>query len=135
MDKKVIAIIVVAIVVGIIAIVGVSLNNDNDSMVDNDYTSISTDTFVGQVIANDKYQITVIPNEEELIRQYSFEIINVIINQNTKIYIDNEEVAIEDINVGDTVKVTFDGKIYDVKPGKIVAQRLDVTPKVVKEEQ
>lgn len=135
MDKKVIAIIVVAIVVGIIAIVGVSLNNDNDSMVDNDYTSISTDTFVGQVIANDKYQITVIPNEEELIRQYSFEIINAIINQNTKIYIDNEEVTIEDINVGDTVKVTFDGKIYDVKPGKIVAGRLDVTPKVIEEEQ
>ena len=135
MDKKVIAIIVVAIVVGIIAIVGVSLNNDNDSMVDNEYTSISTDTFVGQVIANDKYQITVIPNEEELIRQYSFEIINAIINQNTKIYIDNGEVAVEDISVGDTVKVTFDGKIYDVKPGKIVAQRLDVTPKVTEEEQ
>ena len=32
-------------------------------------------------------------------------------------------------------KVTFDGKIYDVKPGKIVAGRLDVTPKVVEEEQ
>ena len=135
MDKKVIVIIAVAIIVGIIAIVGVSLNNEEENMVDNEYTSISTDTFAGQVIANDKYQITVIPNEEELIRQYSFEIINAIINQNTKIYIDNEEVTIEDINVGDIVIVTFDGKIYDVKPGKIVAGRLDVTPKVIEEEQ
>lgn len=135
MDKKVIIIITVSIVVGIIAIVGVSLNNDNENMIDNDYTSISTDTFVGQIIANDKYQITVIPNEEELIRQYSFEIINVVINKNTKMYIDNGEVAIENINVGDTVKVTFDGKIYDVKPGKIIAQKLDVTPKVVEEEK
>ena len=70
-----------------VIILGIVLlfNQDNNNVGnDNQYTNISSDEFIGTIIANDNYQITVIPNEDELIRQSSFDIINVAISENTK---------------------------------------------------
>lgn len=134
MNKKII-LIVIAVVLVIIGIVAVVINNENSQeQLDNQYTNISVDTFVGTVIAIDLYQVTIIPNEDELIRQSSFEIINAVLTENTKVYNKEVEDEVGNISVGDSVKVTFDGKIYEVKPGKIIAQRIDLMKKANIEE-
>lgn len=123
MNKKT----VIGIVIAIIAILGIVMfvNQDNSNGGnEKQYTNISSDEFTGTIIANDNYQITVVPNEDELIRQSSFDIINVVISENTKIYLGESQVTIDDVNVNDVIKVTFDGKIYEVKPGKIIAQEI-----------
>ncbi len=130
--QKIIAIIIAVILIIAIGIIAIGLiNNNNNSNIDNNqYTNISEDTFIGTVISNDKYQVTIVPNEDELIRQSSFEIVNAVISENTKIYLGQSELNIEELFKGDVVKVTFDGKIYEVKPGKIIAQKIEVLEEV-----
>lgn len=134
MNKKVMAILI-AIIVIIAIVVIVKINNDDQTQqTESQYTNISTDTFVGTVISVDKQQITIIPNEDELIRQSSFEIINAIITKDTKIYNQEIEDTVDSISINDGVKVTFDGKIYEVKPGKIIAQKVELLQKANIEE-
>ena len=134
MNKKVMAILI-AIIVIIAIVVIVKINNDDQTQqTESQYTNISTDTFVGTVISVDKQQITIIPNEDELIRQSSFEIINAIITKDTKIYNQEIEDTVYSISINDGVKVTFDGKIYEVKPGKIIAQKVELLQKANIEE-
>lgn len=128
MNKKIIITIISIILIVIITGISVIVIKNQGKQIDNDnqYTNISEDTFVGTIISNDIHQITVVPNKDELIRQSSFEIINAIITQNTLIYNGDTQGIVEDVKVGSIVKVTFDGKIYEVKPGKVIAQRLDI---------
>lgn len=136
MNKKIIIAILAFVLLIIIA--GISIivikNQGKQPINDNQFTNISEDTFVGTVISNDGSQVTVVPNEEELIRQSSFEIINAVISQNTVIFKGEVQSTIDEINVGDIVKVTFDGKIYEVKPGKVIAQKIDVIEQKTTEE-
>lgn len=127
--QKIIGISVVAILIIVIGVVAFLINGSNEKDVDNNYTNISTDTFIGTVIGSDTTKIIVIPNKEELIWQSSFEIVDVSILENSKIYKGETEISIDEISINDTVSVTFDGKIYGVMPGKIVAQKVEVIEK------
>lgn len=126
-----ISLIVVLIIVVIVSIIIFNNNNINNEVnIENEQENIQIaeegNVFLATVISNEHNKIIVVPNKDELIYQ-SFKILNVQVNQNTKILKkDGSVVTIDNIEKNKIVKIQFDGKILSTNPTNIIATSLEV---------
>lgn len=116
---------IVVIVALLIVIAGIIIFTNQED-IQKPVTSISSDSFSGVVISKDNSKIIVIPNEDELMREMSFDIVDVMVDKNTQLLNGETIITLDDINALMKVKVSFDGKLYETNPAKIVAEKIEI---------
>jgi len=116
----------IVVIVILLILVGGFIIFTNQEDIQKPVTSISSDSFSGVVISKDNSKIIVIPNEDELMREMSFDIVDVMINNNTQLLNGETIITLDDITALMKVKVSFDGKLYETNPAKIVAEKIEI---------
>lgn len=116
---------IVVIVALLIVIAGIIIFTNQED-IQKPVTSISSDSFSGLVISKDNSKIIVIPNEDELMREMSFDIVDVMVDKNTQLLNGETIITLDDITALMKVKVSFDGKLYETNPAKIVAEKIEI---------